>query len=58
MAVVIGMIWFTETLTPIRGLFVVMILVGCAPAMAIPSACCVARRGSDISNHLLFGRRR
>lgn len=28
MAVVIGLVWFAETLTPIRGLFMVMILVG------------------------------
>ena len=28
MAVAIGLIWFAETLTPIRGLFIVMILVG------------------------------
>jgi small multidrug resistance pump len=28
MAVVIGMVWFAEALTPLRGLFMVMILVG------------------------------
>jgi small multidrug resistance pump len=28
MAIVIGLIWFAETITPLRGLFMAMILIG------------------------------